>query len=124
MFKSKGKMYVLKNHDEDGNSKLRIAEVQFLGSGKNFVFENASPYVNKIDKIMTSLTEAGVLFNYFRITKNRKNDVGKKKKWLHANDDILVKELITILSFGYILSIMTLFMENLLKYITSKFGKK
>lgn len=126
MFKTKGKMYLMRNRHEDGHSKLRIAEVQFLGSGKNFVFEKSSPFVEKIDEVVTSLTEAGILFNYFRVTKNQMIKVasGKKKQWLHANDEVLIKELGMVLILGYASSLAAFTMEVLWKLSEEKYLRK
>ena len=94
------------------NNKIREAELAFSFNGKNFVFEQASPYVDKFDQVTRKLMEAGVL-NHLNPQKAFKKDnpLEDKDFWKNKNDKLLIIQMVTILGFGYAGAVTMFFIE-------------
>lgn len=111
-FESKALMYSDINRNADRTSKLKLTDLYFLTSGKNFYFERASPFVEKFDKILLTLLESGISELYLRNLTSR-NLSPKKNNEVKDEDHILLKELIVILVFGYLISAFVFYCELL-----------
>lgn len=99
-------MYAQKNRNLDGTSKIRITEFRVVVNGKNFVFENASPYVEKFNRVLEKLLEAG-LINYW----NRYDVLKKRDDFPMSDNNFLKMQMVAIFVFGFIASTLIFFAE-------------
>ena len=104
-------MYARMHEKKDGRSDIRIAEIEFLLNGKNFVFENASPYVEKFNRIIRTMLESGIMEKWKRTTKRKITSVGR-----NANTKWIIIEFFTILAIGYGTSVVVFSFEFVYDY--------
>ncbi|OXU31277.1 hypothetical protein TSAR_011020 [Trichomalopsis sarcophagae] len=106
VFESKGKMYAQNNTNLDGTSNIRIADFKVVVNGKNFVFENASPYVEKFNQVIGKLLEANLVDHW-----NRYNVLTRTPDYFMSENNLLIMQMVCIFIFGFIVSTMVFFAE-------------
>lgn len=103
IFKTKAEMYSNMYRRMDGTSEIRIGELEFLVSGKHFIFEEASPYVDKFDQVIIKIVEAGILEYWKRLEKKtiEKSAIESENYWDDKSDHLMATHMLFILLFGH-----------------------
>lgn len=104
-------MYAQRNKNLDGSSNIRITDFRVVDNGKNFVYENASPYVEKFNQVMEKLLEAN-LIDYW----NRYNILKKNSDFPMSENNLLIMQMLAIFVFGFTASTIVFFMELVWNY--------
>ena len=113
--------YLVPYRSKASGQKLKILDPDFYGSFISFTYEDASPYLRKIDRITQLVIESGITeFN---------RTAEKGKNTIKLEDAFLSTRLVIVLASGYFLSFCIFFLEilinklekclNIILYLTS-----
>lgn len=118
MFKSKARMYAKANKEKDGSFIFRVAEIKFIAQGRNFVFEEASPFVEAFDRLVRRTIESGIPQKW-----ENEDRVAKKSReeyLMSMGDEFLITRLSTILAFGFGISLIAFVTELTCDFLKRK----
>lgn len=108
----RAEMYVSKYRKEDGSAIMKTSKVPFDCKKIAFFFELASPYAQRFADIQRRIHESG--FWHTILNNDKKiNTTANKNKILQGNGNFFWKELLIILSIGYLISVISLAAELL-----------
>lgn len=114
---SRTAIYAIKNNlDAQGKSVMKMTDLSLNHQFVGFLYEKASPFVEKFDKMMQIMVESAIIPDReFYKVKFYELDKSKNK-----TDETISKTTLVILIIGYILSLITFVLE----VIWSVTGKK
>lgn len=114
-------MYLVNAFEKNDKPTLKISRLKLYSEKMAFGFENASPYVDKIDRILQALIEAGVqsswkyaqMFDKARYGKRR----GEKRNADEDSPDRIVLQFAAMLLFFHAIAAAVFVVELLIKRI-------
>lgn len=120
-------MYLMHVFEDKNKPTLKISRLTLYSDMMAFGFENSSPYVEKIDKVLQTLIEAGLQSSWksrriYSKIKDRKGSREKRKVDADSSDRIVVQFTAMLLVFHSI-AVVVFFVELLTMRIGPWLGR-